>query len=165
MFPDWALFGRSQMNFDGVGGVASLDRTEVRRVARSVTSDSTSGTVPDVTFMRYVEGNFLIPESFPTPRIAVETKREVIYVHKMHPYLVGVAEDLSTPPFLPSIDSKEMHRDAQGVSTSALRNIFLVRAGDVGGPSDITPRSRLPAGQPGRGGRELSPTGLNCAPF
>lgn len=101
-FPGWKMDGRSQMKFDGAGGVASLDRTEVARVYLAVTSDRDLGRAPVVELMRYVEIHFQIPESIPTPRVVVMTKRETLYVHKMHRYLTGVADDISEPLFVHS---------------------------------------------------------------
>lgn len=98
------------MPFDGVGGVATLERVEVVRASRAVTGDFENRRAPNVSLGKLTVGRYQISTNIPTMPVTVPPKREAFYVHRMSGYPYGIADDLTVPPVQFIIGLQEMRR-------------------------------------------------------
>lgn len=88
-FAGWAVNARQDMPFLGAGGVATLDRADVRRVV-DVTSLATSAQVlPLSLYLRSVAGQYQVPPHLVSTRAFVRTANEARYIIAMNDFLRG----------------------------------------------------------------------------
>lgn len=92
-FPGWELSRRSQMLFNGLGCVATLEHFKIVRASGAVTGDNTNGSAPKVVLGKLTEGKFQIPTTIMTSRVSNMTNREAVYVHCMFRCFSGTVND------------------------------------------------------------------------
>lgn len=124
-FPGWARARRTQITFDGAGGVSTLGRQEVSRVERITLRSSAAARAPRVTLMKLIEGYLPIPATIGTPRVSIRCPREALYVPRMYRYLSIVDDDLLVTTFPIILHLPGIRRDAHGVSKPEIRPISL----------------------------------------
>lgn len=79
--------------------VTKLGQQEVSGVERVTVRYSAAACSPRVALMKLIEGPFRNPATIETPKVSVPCTRKVVYVHRMHRFLAGVAD--SNPELRP----------------------------------------------------------------
>lgn len=127
-FPSWAPHRRLNFVYGGPGGLSTVDRGEIRRVARAVASCTAQGH-PSSSYERAIiaaaTGRFQIPSEIRTDRFGVRSSVEVSYVSLMHSYLSGTAPPSAPLPVPWAADLVPLRRTAgEPDAPATLRSIM-----------------------------------------
>lgn len=109
-FLGWMISRSSEISFDGLGSVATLDRSEVLWASPDVTGGTFNGRDPKVSSVKLTEEQYQMAATIETQSLTVLRSEEALYVHLMFRYLSGTADNLAVPPSQLIFDLPEMHR-------------------------------------------------------
>lgn len=87
LFCAWTRTRRANIYWEGPGGIAHIERDDVRRVTLASSDEGQAGGAPRRVLTSFMEEAFQVPSSIPCDRICVTNYIDAMYVTQMSAYL------------------------------------------------------------------------------